>query len=89
MAFAGVGVCVLFVPGLDEPDPQVAHVFDCLHWTLAYVAAAIVAWLGVLDASGVDRVDAALVRDRPDASPLPAISSTTTTSSPAASCCRR
>jgi signal transduction histidine kinase len=40
-------------PGVD---PDVAHTFDILHWTLAYAAAAVVAWLGVLDASGSDRV---------------------------------
>jgi signal transduction histidine kinase/ActR/RegA family two-component response regulator len=55
MAFAGVGVCVLFVLAWTSPDPGVAQVFDILHWTLAYVAAAIVGWLGVLDASGADR----------------------------------
>jgi hypothetical protein len=54
--FAGAGVCVLFVLAWGSADPKVAHFFDCLHWTLAYVAAALVAWLGVADASGADRV---------------------------------
>ena len=55
LAFAGVGVCVLWALAWASPDPSVAQTFDILHWTLAYVAAAIVGWLGVLDASGVDR----------------------------------
>ena len=56
MVFAAAGVCVLFVLGWTSADPQVSHVFDCLHWTLAYVVAAIVAWLGVADAAGADRI---------------------------------
>ncbi|HKR36887.1 MAG TPA: ATP-binding protein [Steroidobacteraceae bacterium] len=55
MVLAGVGVCILFVLAWTSLDPGVAQVFDILHWTLAYVAAAIVGWLGVLDASGADR----------------------------------
>jgi Signal transduction histidine kinase len=55
LAFAGVGVCVLFVLAWTSTDPEVAHMFDVLHWALAYAAAAVVAWLGVLDASGADR----------------------------------
>ena len=50
-----MGVCVLFILALTSTDPAVAHVFDCLHWTVAYVAAAVVAWLGVADASRADR----------------------------------
>src|SRR5688572_1597758 len=55
MVLAGVGVAVLFVLAWASDDPDVPHVFDVLHWTVAYVAAAIVAWLGVFDATGVDR----------------------------------
>jgi hypothetical protein len=55
LVFAGVAVCVLFVLALASADPRLAHFFDCLHWTVAYVAAAVVAWLGVVDASGADR----------------------------------
>ena len=55
LVFAGVAVCVLFVLAAASADPRLAHVFDCLHWTVAYVAAAVVVWLGVAEASGVDR----------------------------------
>ena len=55
IVLAGVGVCVLFVRAWTNPNPDVSHTFDILHWTLAYVAAAVAAWLGVLDASGADR----------------------------------
>lgn len=55
LVFAGVAICVLFILALVSADPAVAHLFDCLHWTVAYVAAAVVAWLGVAEASGVDR----------------------------------
>lgn len=56
MVLAGVGVCILFVLAWTSPDPDVSHLYDVLHWTLAYVVAAIVAWLGVVDATGVDRI---------------------------------
>lgn len=55
MVLAGVAVAVLFLLAWTSDDPRVSHLFDCLHWTVAYVAAAIVAWLGVADATGVDR----------------------------------
>jgi signal transduction histidine kinase len=51
----GLCVCVLFVLAWTSTDPEVAHTFDILHWALAYAAAAVVAWLGVLDASGANR----------------------------------
>ena len=56
MVLAGVGVCVLFLFAWTAEDEATAHFFDCLHWTLAYLAAATVSWLGVRDATGVDRV---------------------------------
>jgi signal transduction histidine kinase/CheY-like chemotaxis protein len=56
MILAGVGIAVLFLLAWTSADQPTAHLFDCLHWTLAYIAAAVVAWLGVLDATGVDRV---------------------------------
>ena len=40
---AGVAVGVLFLLEWTSDDPRTAHLFDCLHWTVAYVAAAIVA----------------------------------------------
>jgi signal transduction histidine kinase/ActR/RegA family two-component response regulator len=55
MVLAGAGVCVLFFFASTRDDPASSHLFDCLHWTLAYVAAAVVAWLGVVEATGVDR----------------------------------
>jgi signal transduction histidine kinase/ActR/RegA family two-component response regulator len=55
VVLAGVAVAVLFLLAWTSDDPRVSHLFDCLHWTVAYVAAAIVAWLGVADATGVDR----------------------------------
>jgi signal transduction histidine kinase/CheY-like chemotaxis protein len=55
IVLAGVGVCVLFVLAWTSTNPDVSHTFDILHWTLAYVAAAVAAWLGVLHASGADR----------------------------------
>jgi len=56
MVLAGVGVGVLFLFALTRKDEATAHLFDLMHWTLAYIAAAVVAWLGVRDATGVDRV---------------------------------
>src|SRR5262245_4348614 len=56
LVLAGVGVCALFLVAWTREDEASAHLFDCLHWTLAYLAAAVIAWLGVRDATGVDRV---------------------------------
>jgi hypothetical protein len=53
--FAGVAVCILFALAWTSADPEVAQTFDILHWAVAYAAAAIVAWLGTLDATGADR----------------------------------
>jgi signal transduction histidine kinase/ActR/RegA family two-component response regulator len=50
-----VAVAVLFILAWVSDDPGRSHLFDCLHWTVAYVAAAVVAWLGAMDATGVDR----------------------------------
>ena len=47
MALAGVAICVLFALAWTSMDPEVAHLFDILHWVVAYAAAAVVAWLGV------------------------------------------
>jgi signal transduction histidine kinase/ActR/RegA family two-component response regulator len=52
---AGAAVCVLFGLGRANGDPQVAHIYDCLHWTVAYLAAACVAWLGFTQAKGHER----------------------------------
>ena len=39
----------------DRSDATTAQLFDRLHWTVAYVTAAVIAWLGVRQAEGPDR----------------------------------
>lgn len=53
---ASVLVLVFFAAARTASDPGLAHFFDCFHWTIAYLAAAVVAWLGAASASGRDRV---------------------------------
>lgn len=36
-------------------SPYVAHVWDCLHWTIAYSVATVLAWRGVRRAAEADR----------------------------------
>jgi signal transduction histidine kinase/CheY-like chemotaxis protein len=56
LILAAVAVCVLFALAEASADSQgTARVFDRLHWTVAYVAAAIIAWLGVIQGKGHDR----------------------------------
>jgi signal transduction histidine kinase/CheY-like chemotaxis protein len=56
LVLASLAVCVLFALGQASSDAQTtARVFDRLHWTVAYVAAAIIAWLGVFEGKGHDR----------------------------------
>jgi signal transduction histidine kinase/CheY-like chemotaxis protein len=56
LILASLAVCVLFALGQASSDAQMtARLFDRLHWTVAYVAAAIIAWLGVLEGKGHDR----------------------------------
>jgi signal transduction histidine kinase/CheY-like chemotaxis protein len=43
-------VLVAFILARTNNDPRLAHFFDCLHWTIAYLTAAFVAWLGVRSA---------------------------------------
>ena len=52
---AGVAVCVLFGLGRMSHDSNTGHILDCLHWTVAYLAATFVAWLGVTRANGPER----------------------------------
>jgi signal transduction histidine kinase/CheY-like chemotaxis protein len=38
-----------------HPDPRLAAFFDCVHWTVSYTAAAVLAWIGVRNADSHDR----------------------------------
>jgi signal transduction histidine kinase/ActR/RegA family two-component response regulator len=49
---AGVAVTAVFVAARCSGDPAAAHWLDCLHWTIAYIAAAALAWLGVRCSDG-------------------------------------
>ena len=53
---AGALVLVLFTGARTASDPGAAHFFDCFHWTIAYLAAAAMAWLGAISGRGRDRV---------------------------------
>jgi len=52
---AAAGVAAAFVAARISSDATVAHLLDCLHWTIAYLAAAALAWLGVHSAPEHDR----------------------------------
>jgi signal transduction histidine kinase/ActR/RegA family two-component response regulator len=52
---AGAAVCVLYLFGALSGDVQQAHILDCLHWSVAYLAASFVAWLGVAQVTGPER----------------------------------
>ena len=43
---ASAAVCALAALSLTAADPTTAQFFDRLHWTVAYVTAAVMAWLG-------------------------------------------
>src|SRR5882757_3529152 len=49
---AGMGVTVAFVAARCSGNPVTGHFLDCLHWTVAYIAAAALAWLGVRCSDG-------------------------------------
>ena len=49
------GVVAAYVMARVSATPFVAHLWDCLHWTLAYASATVLAWRGVLRADAVDR----------------------------------
>ena len=49
-----VAVVLLFAAGLRVPDPHTGHLFDYVHWTIAYAVAVILAWSGVRRAAPVD-----------------------------------
>ena len=52
---AGAVVCVLFGMSRLSDDSHAGHLLDCLHWTVAYLAASFIAWLGVTQAKGHER----------------------------------
>jgi signal transduction histidine kinase/CheY-like chemotaxis protein len=52
---ASAAVCALATVSVTSADAQAAEIFDRLHWTVAYVTAAVVAWLGVWQVEGPDR----------------------------------
>jgi signal transduction histidine kinase/CheY-like chemotaxis protein len=52
---AGAAVCALASVSLTTTDPETVKVFDRLHWTVAYLTAPIIAWLGVWQVEGPDR----------------------------------
>ena len=52
---AGLAVCALASVSLTSADPEAVKLFDRLHWTVAYVTAPIIAWLGMWRVEGPDR----------------------------------
>jgi signal transduction histidine kinase/ActR/RegA family two-component response regulator len=49
---ASLGVTAAFVAARCTSNPVSAQFLDCLHWTVAYIAAAALAWLGVRRSDG-------------------------------------
>ena len=52
---ASIGVVGAFVAARLSSDELTVHLLDYLHWTIAAIAAAALAWLGVLSADHQDR----------------------------------
>jgi hypothetical protein len=52
---ASVAVCALASVSLTSADPESVKVFDRLHWTVSYVTAPLIAWLGMWQIEGPDR----------------------------------
>ena len=52
---ASAAVCAMAALSLTATDATTAQLFDRLHWTVAYVTAAVLAWLGVWQVEGPDR----------------------------------
>ena len=52
---SAVGVAAAFIAASCSDDPKTAHLLDLLHWTIAYAAAAALAWLGIRCAPERDR----------------------------------
>jgi signal transduction histidine kinase/DNA-binding response OmpR family regulator len=55
LMWAGVSVVGVFAAGRLTHDAAAVHLLDLLHWSIAYVAAAVLAWLGVRTADEHDR----------------------------------
>lgn len=52
---ASAAVCALAALSVTSADAEAARFFDRVHWTIAYVGAAVIAWLGVFQVAGPDR----------------------------------
>ena len=52
---ASATVCAMAALSVTATDTTTSQLFDRLHWTVAYVTAAILAWLGVSQVEGPDR----------------------------------
>jgi signal transduction histidine kinase/ActR/RegA family two-component response regulator len=55
LVVASAAVCALATLSLTTADLESAKLFDGLQWSVAYVTAALVAWLGVFQLEGPDR----------------------------------
>src|ERR1700748_1326514 len=51
-------LCVIaaFAAARTSQSASTSHLFDYLHWTIAYLVATVLAWRGVTQAQGADRV---------------------------------
>jgi two-component system, sensor histidine kinase and response regulator len=52
---SSIGVIAAFAAARTSSNPATSHLFDDLHWTMAYLAATILAWLGVRAADDHER----------------------------------
>lgn len=52
---ASATVCALASVSLTSADPEAVTLFDRLHWTVGYVKAPLIAWLGMWQVEGPDR----------------------------------
>ena len=52
---ASAAICALAALSVTSADAEAARFFDRVHWTIAYVGAAVIAWLGVFQVAGPDR----------------------------------
>jgi signal transduction histidine kinase/CheY-like chemotaxis protein len=52
---ASAAICAMSALSLSAADTTTSQLFDRLHWTVAYVTAAVLAWLGVWQVEGPDR----------------------------------